>query len=197
MLLLVDNYDSFTYNLYTLFRLQGTEVLVIRENEAVPPGDFKGLILSPGPSTPDKMPGACDKLRSFMGKVPIFGVCLGMQIIAHVLGHEVSKAKTIQHGKEDRVRIVSDSQVLKGIPDGFRVIRYHSLSVKLKNDYLKPVAYSEKDGELMAFENQELKVYGVQFHPESVLSEYGDKIAKNFIEVCYGGQRVGKKGFSR
>jgi anthranilate synthase component 2 len=187
VLLLIDNYDSFTYNLYALFRLQGVDVEVIRKNQPIPERDFKGVILSPGPSNPQQMPGACEKLRVFMGKVPVFGVCLGMQIIAHVLGHEISRAKTIQNGKEDRIKIVGDSRILKGIPDGFRVVRYHSLSVKLKNDSLVPVAYSYKDGELMAVESPELKLYGVQFHPESVLSQYGDTIAKNFIEVCYGG----------
>ena len=184
--MLVDNYDSFTYNLYALFRLQGAEVKVVRENEPLPDG-LSGLILSPGPSKPEDMPGACEKLRRVMGRIPVFGVCLGMQIIAHVLGHEVSRARTIQHGKEDRVRVVADSFILRGIPSGFRVVRYHSLSVKLKNGNLAPVAYSEKDGELMAFENRELGLFGVQFHPESVLSEFGHVIAKNFIEVCHGG----------
>ncbi len=184
--MLVDNYDSFTYNLYALFRLAGADVVVVRENRPLPEG-FSGLILSPGPSRPESMPGACEKLRSVLGKVPVFGVCLGMQIIAHVLGHEVSRARTIQHGKEDRIKIVKDSIILKGVPDGFRAVRYHSLSVKLKNNSLIPVAYSEKDGELMACENPELKVFGVQFHPESILSEFGEKIAKNFLEVCHGG----------
>ncbi|BAT72279.1 anthranilate synthase component II [Thermosulfidibacter takaii ABI70S6] len=187
MLLLVDNYDSFTYNLYALFKLQGVEIKVIRENQPIPEGDFRGVIFSPGPSNPEQMSGACEKLKVFMGKIPVFGVCLGMQIIAYVLGHEVSKAKTIQHGKEDRIEIVSGSRILQGIPDGFSVVRYHSLSVKLKNDTLTPVAYSYKDSELMAVENPDLKLYGVQFHPESVLSQYGDVIAKNFIEVCYEG----------
>ena len=188
MILLVDNYDSFTYNLYALFRLAGAEVKVIRENEPVPEADFKGMILSPGPSRPENMPGACEKLERVLGKVPVFGVCLGMQIIAHLLGHEVSRAKTIQHGKEDRILKRGDSVILAGIPDGFRVVRYHSLSVKLKGDNLVPVAYSQKDGELMAFENRRLRVFGVQFHPESILSEYGDRIAKNFLEVCYGAE---------
>ncbi len=188
MILLVDNYDSFTYNLYALFRLEGARVEVIRENDPVPYLPFKGVILSPGPSSPGSVPGACRKFETFLGKIPVLGVCLGMQIIAHAMGHEVSRAKTIQHGKEDRIIITGDSTILKGIPSGFKAVRYHSLSVKLKGNNLTPTAHSASDGEIMAVENPELGVFGIQFHPESILSEYGSLIAKNFLEVCYGAQ---------
>lgn len=188
MLLLVDNYDSFTYNLYALFRLQGAEVEVVRENRDVPISRYAGVILSPGPSAPFAVEGALRKALCALGKIPIFGVCLGMQIIAHLLGAEVSRARTIQHGKPDRILKLKESVILKGLPEDFVGVRYHSLSVKLKSDLLEPVAISKKDGELMAVENQELMAFGVQFHPESILSEHGDLIAKNFLEVCYGAE---------
>ncbi len=186
MLLLIDNYDSFTYNLYALFKLQGAEVEVVRENERISLSKYSGLILSPGPSIPLAVKGALEKSLSVLGKKPIFGVCLGMQIIAHLLGCEISRAKTIQHGKTDKIIKLKESIILKGLPDSFIGVRYHSLSVKLKSNLLEPIAVSTKDGELMAVENRDLLVFGVQFHPESILSEYGELIAKNFLEVCYG-----------
>ena len=187
MIVLVDNYDSFTYNLYALFVLSGAEVEVIRENQPLPE-KFHGVVLSPGPSRPESMPGSIEKLKQCLGRIPVFGVCLGMQIIAHVMGDEVSKARTIQHGKVDVIHRISDSFILKGLPENFRAVRYHSLSVKPKNSVLKPVAFSKKDGEIMAVENRKLMIFGVQFHPESILSEYGEIIAKNFLEVCYAGR---------
>ncbi len=186
MLLLLDNYDSFTYNLYALFKLQGAEIEVFRENEEVDLDRYRGVVVSPGPSSPENMKGSLKKVRSVIGVKPVFGVCLGMQMIAYILGATIARARTIQHGKVDNIKKVKDSFILRGIPDVFKAVRYHSLAVRVNDSPFDIVALSEKDGEIMAIENRQLKVFGVQFHPESILSEFGDVIARNFMEVCYG-----------
>lgn len=186
MILLVDHYDSFTYNLYALFKNQGADLQVVRENSI--PGDlkqYKGIILSPGPSHPRTMKGSIRLLEKVTGKIPVFGVCLGMQIIGLTLGGTIRKARSIMHGKKDIAQVINESIILKGVPREFKIVRYHSLIVE-PGENLKIVAVSVKDGEVMAVENEKLRVFGVQFHPESVESEYGEVIAKNFLEVCYG-----------
>lgn len=187
MILLVDHYDSFTYNLYALFKNLGAHIFVVRENRI--PSDlsaFRGVILSPGPSHPSVMAGSIGLLEAILGKIPVFGVCLGMQIIGLLLGYEVSRAKRIMHGKKDRIVLVGDSLIFRGVSATFSAVRYHSLSVKIK-DLKGVVAVSEMDGEVMAIEFPDKLLFGVQFHPESIESEFGDIIASNFLEVCYGG----------
>ncbi|HOJ49727.1 MAG TPA: aminodeoxychorismate/anthranilate synthase component II [Spirochaetota bacterium] len=182
MFLLVDNYDSFTYNLYALFKSLNIEVKVVKNREFIKNG-FEGIIISPGPSHPKNSGLTLDYIDYYKGKIPIFGVCLGMQAICHYLGYKVDKASTIQHGKKDTIIIKKGNILLKDLPKKFYAVRYHSLSVK----GIDPIAVSETDNEAMAFEDSKNYLFGVQFHPESFLSEYGIEIATNFIKICKKG----------
>ncbi|MGB9668291.1 MAG: anthranilate synthase component II, partial [Thermosulfidibacteraceae bacterium] len=144
-----------------------------------------GIVLSPGPSHPSTMVNSLGLLKRACGSIPIFGVCLGMQLIGYFLGYGIRRAGRIMHGKKELIRVVSESTILKGLPNEFYAVRYHSLVVDIR-DPKRVVALSGSDGEVMAFEFREKLLFGVQFHPESVESEFGDLIAKNFLEVCYG-----------
>lgn len=180
MYLMIDNYDSFTYNLYALFKECGADVKIIKNNEYVPAEDYDGIILSPGPSSPENSGTTLDYLKNYTGKKPIFGVCLGMQSIAYSLGFKVERAATIKHGKTDQVFLKRDSVLLAGLPEKFSVVRYHSLAVNVNSSLVTSV--SESDGVTMSMEDRDRMLFGVQFHPESILSEHGDKIVKNFLK---------------
>ncbi|PLX69923.1 MAG: glutamine amidotransferase [Denitrovibrio sp.] len=182
MFLMVDNYDSFTYNLVALFRLNGAKVDVIRNTEYKDANEYKGIILSPGPSNPTNSGSTMEYLKKYVGRTPIFGVCLGMQCIGHHLGYEVRKAASVMHGKVDQMNISEGSQILSGIKSGFTGVRYHSLAVTAPAD--KVIATAATDGECMAIEDHTSLLYGVQFHPESILSEFGDTMVKNFMKIC-------------
>ncbi len=184
MYLLVDNYDSFTYNLYTVFCNLGVKVKVIKNNEFEDATDYKGIILSPGPSSPKNSGTTLDYIEKYKGKIPIFGVCLGMQAIGYKTGINVKKAKTIKHGKVDTVLVNKETVLFNGLPEKFKAVRYHSLvldSIESKQ-YTTAVALS--DSEPMSYESEENMLFGVQFHPESILSEYGMEICKNFVNFC-------------
>lgn len=181
--LMVDNYDSFTYNLVALFRLNGAKVDVIRNTEYKDANEYKGIILSPGPSNPINSGSTLEYLEKYAGRTPIFGVCLGMQSIGHHLGYEIRKANSVMHGKVDAVDISADSLILEGIESGFTGVRYHSLAVTAPAD--KVIATAASDGECMAIEDHANLLYGVQFHPESILSDAGDiMVKKNFMKIC-------------
>lgn len=182
MFLMVDNYDSFTYNLVALFRLNGAKVDVIRNTEYKDANEYKGIILSPGPSNPANSGSSLDYLDKYAGRTPIFGVCLGMQSIGHYLGYEIRKANSVMHGKTDSIKLKRDSKILSGVTDGFTSVRYHSLAVSAPDDMI--VAEAEADGECMAIEDDAKLLYGVQFHPESILSEFGDVMVRNFMRIC-------------
>lgn len=182
MFLMVDNYDSFTYNLVALFRLNGAKVDVIRNTEYKDANEYKGIILSPGPSNPANSGSTLEYLEKYAGRTPIFGVCLGMQSIGHYLGHEVRKAKSVMHGKTDQIQIIKNSKILDGVSDGFTSVRYHSLAVSAPEEMI--IAKAAADGECMAIEDDSKLLYGVQFHPESILSEQGDIMVKNFMKIC-------------
>jgi anthranilate synthase/aminodeoxychorismate synthase-like glutamine amidotransferase len=201
MILVVDNYDSFTYNLVQYLGQCGEQAVVYRNDqitlagiEALRPD---GLMLSPGPCTP-KESGVClNVLRSAMGGgglsgVPLFGVCLGHQAIAEVAGATVSRAGQVRHGKASQVR--HDGRgVFAGMPNPFSAIRYHSLSVlgaTLPGE-LEVSATSEDDGEVMGLRHRSLPVEGVQFHPESVLTEQGMRIVENFVRWVRTGSFAG------
>lgn len=186
MILLIDNYDSFSYNLYQLVGSLEKDIKVIRndektieEIEALRP---EAILLSPGPGKP-KDAGICMEVISyFKGKIPIFGVCLGHQCICEAFGGVVSYAKELMHGKKDIITQVEDNILFKGIEKEFFAARYHSLSLDeatLPKD-LKVTARA-KDGEIMAVEHRTYPIYGVQFHPESVMTPEGEKMMKNFI----------------
>jgi anthranilate synthase/aminodeoxychorismate synthase-like glutamine amidotransferase len=197
MILVIDNYDSFTYNLVQYLGILGASVAVRRNDEIDLPGiaNLKphGIMLSPGPCTP-KESGVClDVLRAALNQdpaltadngtlIPVFGVCLGHQAIGHVAGGEVRQARRIMHGKPSPVRH-DGKGLFEGMPNPFRAIRYHSLIVT--RDSLPPGFYetatSEDDDEVMGLRHRTLPIEGVQFHPESVLTQDGIRIVENFV----------------
>ena len=186
MLLLIDNYDSFTYNLVQYFGQLGAKVLIKRNNvltvqEAL---DLKpeAIILSPGPSTP-RNAGICLDLtvEAAQENIPLMGVCLGHQTIGEAFGGEVISAKSIMHGKTSLIEH-DDGKIFKDLPSPFKATRYHSLIINEKTlpHCLKITARIE-DGTIMGLEHKEKRIYGVQFHPESIASEHGHKIIQNFL----------------
>jgi anthranilate synthase component 2 len=176
---MIDNYDSFTYNLYALFRECGAEMKIIKNSEFVPADGYDGIILSPGPSSPENSGTTLRYVKEYIGKKAMFGVCLGMQSMAYSLGYPVVGAKTIKHGKVDTVSIIKESVLLKNIPNNFKVVRYHSLAVQVDDKLITSV--SSDDGVVMSIEDPVKKMFGVQFHPESIMSEYGREIVNNFL----------------
>ena len=187
MILLIDNYDSFTYNLYQYMGIFNPDIIVKR-NDEITIEDIKEMkpekiVLSPGPKSP-KEAGICmDVVKEFTGKLPILGICLGHQSIAEALGGTVSYAKSLYHGKQSEV-IHDKSSIFSGIDSPIKAARYHSLAAeedKLPAE-LKVIARTE-DGEIMAVEHRNYPVYGVQFHPESILTPDGRKIMERFLKV--------------
>jgi len=194
MLLMIDNYDSFTYNLVQYFGELGEEVHVVRNDEATL-SDIRALkptriCISPGPGAPDESGVSLDVIRELGGQVPILGVCLGMQAMGQIYGGTVVRAKRQMHGKTDGVRH-SGQGVFKGLPSPFTAARYHSLVVAPDSvpECLEVTAWAD-DGEIMGLRHKTLAVEGVQFHPESIATEYGHLLLKNFLNrpptVNYG-----------
>ncbi|OEK06824.1 anthranilate synthase component II [Roseivirga misakiensis] len=183
MILLIDNYDSFTYNLVDYFNQLGIEVKVMRNNvslDQLNPDDFSGIVLSPGPEKPSDAGNLLPIIAQFLGRLPMIGICLGHQAIAQHLGAKLEKAKRPMHGKISQIE-ASDSHMYDGLPLTFNVVRYHSLIVAELPKILTPTAKTST-GELMSFEGSEdLKVWGIQFHPEAFLTEYGLEILKNWV----------------
>lgn len=189
MILLIDNYDSFSYNLYQLIGSVNPDIKVVR-NDALTVQEIEKLnpsavILSPGPGRPSDAGVCIEAVKRLSGKFPILGVCLGHQAICEAFGGKVSYAKQLMHGKTSVVRLDPSSRLFSGMGESIPVARYHSLAAVKETlpPVLKVTAESD-DGEIMAVEHQELSVFGVQFHPESVLTPDGLKIIKNFMEVC-------------
>ncbi|WP_085317845.1 anthranilate synthase component II [Derxia lacustris] len=185
MLLMIDNYDSFTYNLVQYFGELGAEVRVARndeitlaEIEALAP---ERICISPGPCTPREAGISCDVLRHFAGKLPLLGVCLGHQAIGDVFGGEVVRAKVVMHGKTSPVTHIGEG-LFAGLPSPFTAIRYHSLAIRRETlpDCLEVTAWTD-DGEIMGVRHREFQIEGVQFHPESILSEHGHTLLQNFL----------------
>jgi anthranilate synthase component 2 len=186
MVLMIDNYDSFTYNLVQYLAELGHEVRVHRNDEitvaeatALAP---RAIVISPGPSAPEHAGISLELIDRLAGKVPILGVCLGHQAIGQVFGGRVVRAKRVMHGKVSRVRHDGDG-VFRGLPADVTVTRYHSLAVERESlpACLKVTAESE-DGEIMGLRHREHAVEGVQFHPEALLTEHGHRMLQNFIE---------------
>ena len=186
MILLVDNYDSFTYNLAHLFGELGCEVVVHR-NDAIEPDEAERLapshlVLSPGPGRPAGAGATLAIVRRLAGRVPTLGVCLGHQAIVEAFGGEIGPAKRLVHGKASAVR--HDGRGLfAGLPEEFEAGRYHSLAAVRVADCLE-VSATCAEGEVMAVRHRELPVDGVQFHPESVLTPIGRELARNFLEAA-------------
>jgi para-aminobenzoate synthetase component 2 len=184
MLLLIDNYDSFTYNLAHLFGELGVEVLVrrndeitIEEIETLAPSQ---LVISPGPGRPEDAGVSEAAVVALAGRVPMLGVCLGHQAIVSAFGGEIGRAQALVHGKSTAVS--HDGRgIFAGMPEGFEAGRYHSLAATSVPDCLE-VSATAADGEVMAVRHLELRVDGVQFHPESVLTPLGPELGRNFLE---------------
>lgn len=186
MLLMIDNYDSFTYNLVQYFGELGEDVRVARNDEitldeiaALKPAR---ICISPGPCSPAEAGISLDVLRRFAGEVPILGVCLGHQAIGHAFGGKVVRAKQLMHGKTDAVEHRGAS-VFAGLPSPFTATRYHSLAVERSSlpAELEVTAWTA-DGEIMGLRHKTLAVEGVQFHPESIATEHGHRMLKNFLQ---------------
>ena len=187
MLLLIDNYDSFTYNLYQYLSELGQEVLVVR-NDAASVEELEALqperiVISPGPSSPDKAGVSNDVLRHFAGKVPILGVCLGHQCIGYTFGGKVSGAGEIVHGKTSRIEH-DGKGVFTGLPSPLEAVRYHSLAIQPDSlpEALEVSAWSDS-GVIMGVRHRWFPIEGVQFHPESIATEVGKDLLRNFTTI--------------
>ena len=186
MILMIDNYDSFTYNIVQYMGELGADIQVERNDqisiEEIESLNPKKIVISPGPCTPDKAGISIEAIQNFAGKIPLLGVCLGHQSVGAAFGGEVVKAGKLMHGKTSEVR--HDGKTLfKGLPNPFTATRYHSLVLNRKTlpDCFEITAESD-DNEIMGIRHKELSVEGVQFHPESILTTHGKDLLKNFIE---------------
>ena len=193
MIFVLDNYDSFTFNLVQYLGELGAEP-VVRRNDALGPGDVlamgpEGIVISPGPGVPEQAGITVALVAAAAGaRVPLLGVCLGHQAIAVAFGGKVRRARRLMHGKSSMIRH-NGSGVLAGIPSPFEAMRYHSLVVEPAGlpDVLVPSAWSDDDGgepELMAMSHRAAPVHGVQFHPESIGTDVGKTILSNFLALC-------------
>lgn len=186
-LLMIDNYDSFTYNLVQYFGELGAQVTVARNDQIdvaqAKALDVDGICLSPGPCTPTEAGISVELIREFAGRKPILGVCLGHQAIGVAFGGTITRAQQIMHGKVSPVTHTG-TDVFAGLPSPFTVTRYHSLAIERATlpDCLTITAETP-DGEIMGVAHKTLPVYGVQFHPESVLSEHGHALLRNFLDL--------------
>jgi anthranilate synthase component 2 len=188
MILLIDNYDSFTFNLYQQAGLIQPDIRVIKNDELSLP-EIEDLhpthiIISPGPGRPHEA-GVCEEvIRAFQRVTPILGVCLGHQAICEVNGAEISYAKNLVHGKKSTIQIANGSPIFKGLPPILEAARYHSLAAKRETIPEELLIIAEDDGgEVMGVKHRDYEVYGVQFHPESILTAQGQIIMENFLAI--------------
>lgn len=190
MILLIDNYDSFTYNVVHYFGELGAEIVVKRNDELtleeIDQLAPSHLVISPGPSTPKEAGISLNAIRHFSGKIPIFGICLGHQAIAEAFGGEVIRASKLMHGKTSIIDH-DESGIFQDVKRSFTAARYHSLIVKRETlpDCLEITAWTEA-GEIMGIRHRELAIEGVQFHPESILTAHGKQLLKNFLAYSGG-----------
>jgi anthranilate synthase component II len=187
MIILIDNYDSFTYNLYHFLGDLGADTIVHR-NDKISVGQVisakpEAIVISPGPATPNEAGICLDLIAQASGRIPIFGVCLGMQSIGQAFGGKVVRAPKLMHGKVSKVHH-NGKGVFAGLPQDFTATRYHSLIVARDGlpDCFEVTA--ESDGLIMGLQHKTLNVHGVQFHPESIASEHGHAILKNFLDLA-------------
>ena len=186
MLVMIDNYDSFTYNLVQYFLELGADVRVFRNDEITVDQlaalDAKRIVISPGPGRPESAGISEDVVRQLAGKVPLLGVCLGHQAIGQVYGWMVVHAPTLVHGKTSPI-LHDGTGLFRGIPSPYNATRYHSLIVdRATLPEILEVTATTSDGLIMGLRHRELNVQGIQFHPESILTEYGKELLRNFLE---------------
>jgi len=185
MILIVDNYDSFVHNIARYVRELGREAIVLR-NDAIDPqtidSDTDAVIISPGPCTPNEAGISLPLIREMSGRVPILGICLGHQCVGQAFGGKIVRAKRPLHGEASEISHGGEG-ILAGIPNRFSAGRYHSLIVELDKDSPLNVTARSEDGEIMALEHRALPVFGVQFHPESILTEHGHDLLNNFLKL--------------
>lgn len=190
MIFVLDNYDSFTYNLVHLMGSLGAEMVVERNREtsvtAIMAMQPDGILLSPGPSRPENAGCMLDLIHAAAGRMPILGVCLGHQAIGHAFGAKVVSAKRIMHGKLSTIHH-DGKGVFQNVPQDFKAVRYHSLALEEATlpDCLEITARSE-DGEIMGVRHKELPIEGIQYHPESIMTEAGRQQLMNFLNRCRG-----------
>jgi len=187
MMLVIDNYDSFTYNLVQYLGELGAEMKIIRNDQitieeiaAMKPGR---ILISPGPCSPNEAGVSCEVIKTFGSHIPIFGVCLGHQCMGQVYGGRVVRAARLMHGKTSPI-LHHGTSLLKGLPSPFDAIRYHSLLVE--RETLPPdlmITAETAEGEIMGLQHRTLPVHGVQFHPESILTQHGKAILQNFLDI--------------
>ena len=196
-LLMIDNYDSFTYNLVQYLGELGEEVTTLRNDEitldqieALQPDR---IVLSPGPCAPDQAGVTLPVIERFAGRIPLLGVCLGHQAIGQAFGGRVVKSRRVMHGKTDLIHH-GGKGLFAGLPDPFQVVRYHSLSVADEGlPACLEVTARTDDGEIMGLQHRELAVHGVQFHPESIESEHGHQMLRQFLAVRVAPQSANSK----
>ena len=189
MIILIDNYDSFSYNVYQLVASVAKDVKVIRNDdctvEEIRNMKPEAIILSPGPGRPDQAGVCLDVIQQLKGEIPILGICLGHQAICQSYGGTVGYAKELMHGKRKPIRRIGDSKLLQGLSPTFEAARYHSLVAEeetLPKELIITARSDDALGEVMAVEDTINQVYGVQFHPESVMTPDGRRIIENFME---------------
>ncbi len=189
MILMIDNYDSFTYNIVQYCRELGADLKIIRNDEMsvldIEKLNPQKIIISPGPASPDEAGVTLEVIEYFKDKLPILGICLGHQSIAQVFGGDVIRATNMMHGKTSTMQRSGECEIFKDIPNSFIATRYHSLIVDkstLPSD-IQATAFSDDDNEIMALRIKDKDIYGVQFHPESIMSEHGHKIIGNFLNL--------------
>ena len=187
MVLMIDNYDSFTYNLVQYFGELGADLAIYRNDKIsisqVNKLDPEKIIISPGPCTPNEAGISCQLIRDYAGRVPILGVCLGHQCIGQVFGGNIVRANRLMHGKTSPI-YHKNREIFQGLPSPFDATRYHSLIIQNDSlpDCLELTAWTDEE-EIMGIQHKEMSIYGVQFHPESILTIEGKKLLGNFLSV--------------
>ena len=186
MILLIDNYDSFSYNLYQMIGELDPSIKVIRNDEMTAEQirrlSPEKIILSPGPGRPQDAGVTVEVAQTLAKQIPTLGVCLGHQAICQAFGAQIVHAKRLMHGKQSTVTLNSDCALFKGLPKQTTVARYHSLAAQNVPDCLEITARTD-DGEIMAVQHKQYQIYGVQFHPESILTPFGRQMLENFINI--------------
>jgi anthranilate synthase/aminodeoxychorismate synthase-like glutamine amidotransferase len=198
MIVMIDNYDSFTYNLVQYIEQLGTLVKVLRNDkttvEEILSFHPEGVVISPGPGGPESAGISLSVIRSFSGKVPVLGVCLGHQSIAHAFGGKITSAKKLMHGKTSMVT-ADGKTIFRGIDSPFQAMRYHSLAVCGDSlpECLEISAVAE-DGEIMGIRHREHRTEGIQFHPESIMTPLGKRLLRNFLNMIESTSTESEKG---